>query len=106
MFDLWKQNDEKEVTVTALKNEIQNLKKKVADQEETIDDLVGDRDGGWDEVYRLKLKLADTWNIRLERDAKRVRQVARRIRCNEGIGSKTKEERSVWKQIENYRQKF
>ena len=59
LFELQKQNDEKEATITALRIEIDNLKKKVADQEETIDDLVEDRDEGWDEVYRLKLKLEE-----------------------------------------------
>ena len=82
-YELQKQNDEKDATIMALRIEIDNLKKKVTDQEETIDDLVGDRDEAYDEVYRLKLKLADAWSIKLETDAEKVREVARRIRCNE-----------------------
>ena len=78
-----KQNGEKDATIMALRIEIDHLKKRVADQDETIDDLVGDRDEAYDEVYRLKLKLADAWSIKLETDAEKVREVARRIRCNE-----------------------
>ena len=62
--------------------EIDNLKRKVADQEETIDDLVEERDEGLDEVYKLKLKLADAWSIKFEADAEKVREVARLVRDN------------------------
>jgi hypothetical protein len=76
------QNEEKEAIITALRTEIDKLKRKVADQEETIDDLTEDRDVGWDEVYKLKLKLADAWNIKLETDAEKVGEVVRLIRDN------------------------
>ena len=81
-YKLQKQNDEKEATIITLRMEIDNLKRKVADQEETIDDLVEERDEGLDEVYKLKLKLADAWNIKFETDAEKVREVARLVREN------------------------
>ena len=80
--ELEKQNGEKEATITALRIEIDNLKSKVADQEETIEDLTEDRDEGWDEVRKLKLELADAWNITLETDAEKIREVARLRRDN------------------------
>lgn len=81
-YELQKQNDEKEATIMALRIEIDNLKRKVAHQEEMIEDLVEDRDEGWNEVYKLKLELADAWNIKLETDAEKVREVARLVRDN------------------------
>ena len=63
--------------------EIEELKKKVADQEEMIDYLVQERDRESDEVYKLKLKLADAWNITSSDDADKVREVARLVMANE-----------------------
>ena len=53
----------KENDVMTLKKEIENLKKKVAEQEETIDFLVLERNEESEEVYKLRLMLADIWNI-------------------------------------------
>lgn len=75
-----KKNDEKDAIIMALRIEIDALKRKVTEQDETIDDLIAERDEGWDEVYKLKLNLADAWNIKLETDAEKVREVARLIR--------------------------
>ncbi len=77
-------DEENEVIIKALKIEIVNLKKKVAEQVETIDYLVQEREEESDEVYKLKLKLADAWNIKLTTDAEKVREVARLVRLNEG----------------------
>ena len=77
------ENNEEEVTTTALRGEIVELKKKVTDQEETIDYLVQERDEASDEVYKLKLKLADAWNVELSDDADKVREVARLVSLNQ-----------------------
>ena len=81
-YKFQKHNDEKEATIIILRMEIDNLKRKVADQDETIDDLVEERDEGLDEVDKLKLKLADAWNIKFETDAEKFREVARLVRDN------------------------
>ena len=75
--------EENEATTTAFRSEIEELKKKVADQEETIDYLVQERDEASDQVYKLKLKLADAWNVTLPDDADKVREVARLVNSNE-----------------------
>ena len=80
--ELQKQNDEKEATITALRIEIDNFKSKVAEQKEMIEDLTEDRDVGWNEVYKLKLELADAWDITLETESEKVREVSRLRRDN------------------------
>ena len=76
-------SEEKETIIKELRVEIEKLKKKVADQEETIDYLVQERDEESDQVYKLKLKLADAWNVTFSDDADKVREVARLVRLNE-----------------------
>ena len=76
-------SEEKESIIRELRVEIEKLKKKVADQEETIDYLVQERDEESDQVYKLKLKLADAWNVTFSDDADKVREVARLVRLNE-----------------------
>ena len=73
-------NDKKEPTIHALRIEIDNLKQKVADQEETIDDLVQERDDVYHEMYKLRLTLADAWNISRATDAEKIWEVLRRTR--------------------------
>ena len=63
-----------------LRQEIVRLNKKVADQYENIDDLDQERDDLYDEIYRLRLTLAQAWNITLATDAEKVREVASRTR--------------------------
>ena len=60
--------------------EIIRLKKKIAEQDETIDDLDQERDDLYHEIYRLRLTLAQAWNITLATDAEKVREVASRTR--------------------------
>ena len=60
--------------------EIIRLKKKIADQDETIDDLDQEPDDLYHEIYRLRLTLAQAWNITLATDAEKVREVASRTR--------------------------
>ena len=50
------------------KHEIERLKKKMK-QDETIDDLDQERDELYDEIYRLRLTLAEAWKITLATDA-------------------------------------
>ena len=56
------------------------LKKKVADQDETIDDLVQERDDVYDELFKVRLTLADAWNIERATDAEKIWEVLRRTR--------------------------
>ena len=77
-------NEENEVIIKALRKEIENLKKEVANQEETIDYLVQERDEESNQVYKLKLKLADAWSVTLPDDADKVREVERLVKLNDG----------------------
>ena len=72
-----------EAIIKALKEEIENLQQKVAEQEETIDFLVLERDEESDEVYKLRLKLADAWNVTLPDNPARIREVIRISRLND-----------------------
>ena len=56
-------DDEGSNTINALRREIDELKRKLLDKEENIDDQVSERDEGCDEIYELKLKLANAWNV-------------------------------------------
>ena len=47
----------------ALQKEIAKLKEKIAEQDEIIDDLVAERDDLSNEIYDVRLILADAWNI-------------------------------------------
>ena len=76
-------NEKNEAIIKALKDEIENLKKKVAEQEETIDFLVLERDEESNEVYKLRLKLADAWNVTLPDNPSRIREVIRISRLND-----------------------
>ena len=66
--------------VRSLEKNIAELNKKLADKEETIDDLVQERDEDSNEIYKLRLYLAKSWNIRLATDAEKVREVFRRTK--------------------------
>ena len=79
-------NEKKEETDainTELKSEIEKLKKEIVEKNETIDSLVEERDERSHHVYKLRLKLADAWNISLQDDAEKVREVARLEDTNE-----------------------
>ena len=52
----YRNDDEKVNTINALRIEIEELRKKLADNEEIMDCLVRERD---EELYELKLRLAD-----------------------------------------------
>ena len=71
--------------------EITRLKKKIADQDETIDDLDQERDDLYHEIYRLRLTLAQAWNITLATDAEKVREVA----SNKETDRQCKKEKAV-----------
>ena len=71
-----KQDNELENKDLNLKHEVNRLKKKIADQDETIDDLDQERDELYDEIYRLRLTLAEAWKITLATDAEKAREVA------------------------------
>ena len=74
-----------ETATNALRKEIEKLKDNLSDKENTIDDLVQERDEAQDEVYELKLKLADAWKItKFTDNGERVREVARLIKINRG----------------------
>ena len=70
-------NDDKDVSVEALRIEIDNLKKKIGDQEETIDDLIQERDDVYNKIYELRLTLADAWNVKRATDAEKIWEVLR-----------------------------
>ena len=70
----------KDATIKALKNEIDILKKKVAEQDETIDDLVQERDDVYDEMFEVRLILADAWNIKRDSNAEKIWAVLERTR--------------------------
>ena len=84
------QNDGKESTrtgcddtgasINALRIQIDHLKKKIADQEETIDSLIYERDEISDEVYELRLILADAWDIKRATNREKIHEVLRRER--------------------------
>ena len=73
-------NDDKDVSIEALRIEIDNLKKKIGDQEETIEDLIQERDDVYDEIYEVRLILADAWNVKRATDPERIWEVLRRTR--------------------------
>lgn len=75
-----KEHDEKDTVIDTLRSEINDLKKKIADQEETIDDLVQERDEDSDEMYELRLALADAWNIKRATNHEKIWEVLRRRR--------------------------
>lgn len=70
-------HDEKDTVIDALRSEINNLKKKIADQDETIDDLVQERDEESNEMYELRLALADAWNIKRATKHEKIWEVLR-----------------------------
>ena len=72
-------NDDKDVSIEALRIEIDNLKKKIGDQEETIEDLIQERDDVYDEIYEVRLILADAWNVKRATDPERIWEVLRRM---------------------------
>ena len=65
------------------KREVDSLKKKLTDKEETIDDLFQERDEAHDVIYELRLKLADAWNINLATNAEKVQEVTRLSKLKE-----------------------
>ena len=67
---------------TPLRNEIERLNKKVADQDKIIDDLVEEREELDDEIFKLRLALAEAWNLKLTTDAEKVSEVYKRTREN------------------------
>ena len=69
-----------EATINALQTEIDNLKKKVREQDETIDDLVQERDEVSDELFKVRLTLADAWNIQRNTNHEKIWEVLRRTR--------------------------
>ena len=83
-----------EEVISTLEKELNNLKKKLADKEETIDYLVQERDEAYNNIYDLRLKLADAWNIDLATDAEKVQEVMRlnRIKKVRNSYCKTTEE--------------
>ena len=58
--------------IRALRNKIKELKKKVDDQDQTIDYRIQARDEESDQIYQSKLKLADTWSIAFPDKAEKV----------------------------------
>ena len=77
-----KQDEESEAQTqdTPLRNEIARLNKQVADQDKIIDDLVDEREELEDEILKLRLALADAWDLKLTTDAEKVGEVYRRTR--------------------------
>ena len=69
-----KQDEESEALTqdTPLRNEIARLNKQVADQDKIIDDLVDEREELEDEILKLRLALADAWDLKLTTDAEKV----------------------------------
>ena len=72
--------DDKDATIKALKKEIDIFKKKIADQDETINDLVQERDEVCHEMFEVRLILADAWNIKRDSKAEKIWEVLRRTR--------------------------
>ena len=77
-----KQDEESEGQTqdTPLKNEIARLNKQVADQDKIIDDMDEEREELYDEIFKLRITLAEAWNLKLTTDAEKVREVYRRTR--------------------------
>lgn len=65
---------------TILEMEIIDLKFELTDREETIDELCRERDEKSNEIYKMKLMLADAWNLQLTTDAEKVKEVGVRIK--------------------------
>ena len=61
--ELERRFDDVETRVGSLQKEVENLRQILSDKEETIDCLVHERDEVYDELYKLRLKLADAWDI-------------------------------------------
>ena len=72
--------DDVEARVESLQKEVKNLRTILLDKEETIDCLVHERDEVYDELYKLRLKLADAWNINLLDNGEKIREVCKRVR--------------------------
>lgn len=77
-------------------DEIANLKKKIANQEETIDDLVQERDEICQEMYEVRLTLADAWNIKCAANHEKIWEVLRRTRELRATKEATKEEQKPY----------
>ena len=65
---------------TILEMEIIDLKFELTDREETIDELCRERDRKSKEIYKMKLMLADAWNLQLATDAEKVKEVGELIK--------------------------
>ena len=72
--------DDVEARVESLQKEVKNLRTILLDKEETIDCLVHERDEVYDELYKLRLKLADAWNINFPDNGDKIREVCKRVR--------------------------
>ena len=67
----------------------QQLNSKSLAQDEIIDDLVAECDDLSDEIYVVRLILADAWNIRRKTKPEKIQEVLRREReCKEMQGQK------------------
>ena len=74
--------NKKNATLPALQTEIDNLNKKLTEQEETIDDLVQERDDAYNELFQVRLTLADAWNIQKDTNHEKIWEVLRRTKEN------------------------
>ena len=83
--DVERRFDDVEARVESLQKEVQNLRKILLDKEETIDCLVHERDEVYDELYQLRLKLADAWNINLPDNGDKIREVCKRVRSSKSV---------------------
>ena len=64
--------------------EILNLKFELTEKEEMIDDLCSERVENSKEIYKMRLMLAEAWNLNLATDAEKVREVSRLLYNEEG----------------------
>ena len=74
--------------IESLQKEILKLRKVLDDQEETIDDLVQERDEALSELFKARITLADIWNIKHKCNSTKIREVCRRIENKDAINSK------------------
>ena len=74
------------------RTEIDNLKKKVTEQEETIDDLVQERDEVYHELFKVRLTRADAWNNNKDTSLEKDWELLTRTREN----SKTDGEKETY----------
>ena len=74
------EHDDKDASINALKNEIENLKKKIADQDEIMDDLAQERDDVYHDLFEVRLVLADAWKIERDTNPEKIWEVLRRTR--------------------------